>query len=101
MIRALAFALSMLLAKTAYAAPLFAIHGDAPLLRSRPGGWTVPKRITPAMHAFAVSLLQKRIGTKKERHIEGVRVLARVEWHYWPDKGWHKGVTVYVRRAKP
>ncbi len=100
MIRALVFVLGLLVADTAYAAPLFAIHSDAPLLRSRPGGWTVPRRITLAMHAFAVSLLDKPIGTKRERRIEGARVLARVEWHYWPDKGWHKGVTVYVRRRK-
>lgn len=98
--RFLALAIVLLVADTAYAFPSFSMRGEAPaVLRRIPRGWSAPKTITPKMHAFAESLLPLKLGTWRERRIEGKRVAARVEWHFWPEKGWHKGVTVYeVRR---
>lgn len=93
------FLTALLLALPVEAAP----SGAPTFLRRKPAAWTVPNTITVPMRKFAESLLPLKLGAWRERRIEGKRIAARVEWHYWPEKGWHKGVTVYEvrRRVKP
>jgi hypothetical protein len=98
-LRALLFALALLLALPASAAP----SGSPTPLYRRPAGWHVPKTITVSMRKFAESLLTLKLGAWRGRTIDGKRYAARVEWHYDGTKGWHRGVSVYEvrRRAKP
>ena len=97
MIRVALLALAVLLAAPA---SLAAPDGAPTLLRRKPAGWTVATKITVPMRKFADSMLSLKLGAWRERRIDGRRIAGRVEWHYWPAKGWHKGVTVYVLRGR-
>jgi len=69
-------------------------------LGARPRGWKPPVRVTPAQARFARSLLGRPLGTWRERRIAGRRVAARVEWHCSAERGWHEGVSVFVRGGR-
>lgn len=65
-----------------------------------PAGWVHTKTRTPAMTAFAVSVLAKRkpIGDLEISNVEGVRVGALTEWHWDNHVGgewkWHRGISL-------
>ena len=97
MIRAAAF---LWLALSASPAEATVRDGAPVMLRRKPAGWAVATKVTVPMRKFADSMLVLKLGAWRERRIDGRRVAGRVEMHYWPDKGWHRGVTLYVPRAR-
>jgi hypothetical protein len=69
----------------------------------RPAGWIVASRVTPKERRWADRVLtanRGRVGAKAFRNVAGRPLLARIEWHWWPERGWHKGTTLYVRGSR-
>lgn len=66
-------------------------------------GWRLATDVTPAVTAFASSVLRSGLayGETLVRTIDGRQYLARVEPHYDDHAGggvrWHRGVTVYEK----
>jgi len=76
------------------------VRPAAPSIVLVPAGWAHSKTRTPAMTAFAVSVLAKRnpIGHLERATIEGSKIGALTEWHWDNHVGgqwkWHRGISL-------